>query len=474
MIRRHLRLTPGVSLIFDLVATCLSFVLTFPIRTLLINIYPFGDSVSLTEYLPLLFPIIVIWTILFQFQKSAVNLRYTSFRNEIARTLKVVIWGEIFLFMLLYSFRVYHISRTFIWLFGLINFISLLLEKYFLLQSLEYFRRKGVNRRKVLIVGDGKGSKILVDYIQKYSDWGLDVVGFLDGNGHQVGIDFYGSKILGRLENLSEVLHNHFIEEVIFALPLGKLENAKHLLQLCETEGVQTRIISDFYSGLVAQTEVETVHGLPIITYSTTPRKEWDLFFKRVIDIILSGIGLIILSPLFLVIAIAIKLTSSGPIFYRWHVVGLNKRKFVSYKFRTMVTNADELKAKLMDKNEMNSIVFKMKNDPRITKVGRLLRKFSLDELPQLYSVLKGDMSLVGPRPPLATEIPKFKNWHRRKLSVKPGITCLWQCSGRNHIVNFDDWVMMDLKYIDQWSLWLDFKILLKTIPAVLLGRGAY
>lgn len=474
MIRRHLRLTPRVPLLLDLFSTVLSFLLTFPIRSLFIQIYPFGDRISIEDYFPLLIPILIIWTILFQIQYSAVNLRYTSFQNELKRILKIVIWGEILLFMLLYSFRVYHISRTFIWIFGFTNFATLLFEKYCLLLTLEYFRQKGINRRKVLIVGDGEGSKRLVDYIQKYSDWGLDIVGFLDANGHEVGSDYYGSKVLGRLENLPEVLHTYFIEEVIFALPISKLEKAKDLLQLCETEGMQTRIISDFYGGLAVQTEVETVHGLPIITYSTTPINEWDLLFKRVIDIILSGVGLFLLSPIFLIISIAIKLTSPGPIFYRWHVVGLNKKKFISYKFRTMVINADELKEKLMANNEMNGIVFKMKNDPRITKVGRILRKFSLDELPQLFSVFKGDMSLVGPRPPLVTEIPDFKNWHRRKLSVKPGITCLWQCSGRNHITDFDDWVKMDLEYIDQWSLWLDLKILLRTIPAVLLGRGAY
>jgi len=474
MLRRHLRLTSGVLLLIDIITTVLSFFLTFPTRTILIKIYPFGSNVSLLDYLPLLPPIIIIWLILLQMQKSALNLRYTSFWNEIKWILKTVIWGEILLFVLLYCFRGYQISRTFIWLFGVINFFSLLFERYCLLQCLEYFRSKGINRRKVLIVGDGEGSKRLVDYIQKYSDWGLDVVGFLDGNGHEVGSHYYGSTILGRLEDLPQVLHNYFIEEVIFTLPFHKLEKTKDLLSLCETEGVQTRIISDFYGGLIAKAEVETVHGLPIISYSTTPRKEWDLFFKRVIDIILSGIGLIILSPIFLIIAFAIKLNSPGPVFYRWNVVGLNKKKFISFKFRTMVNNADELKKKLLKQNEMNGAAFKMKNDPRVTKVGRILRKFSLDELPQLYSVFKGDMSLVGPRPPLATEIPEFQNWHRRKLSVKPGITCLWQCSGRSHIENFDDWVKMDLLYIDQWSLWLDIKILLKTIPAVLLGKGAY
>ena len=174
-----------------------------------------------------------------------------------------------------------------------------------------------------------------------------------------------------------------------------------------------------------------------------------------------------------LTIAILIKLTSKGPIFYKWKVVGLNKKRFTGYKFRTMVDNADQLKQELMERNEMNGVVFKIKGDPRITSIGRLLRKFSLDELPQLWSVFKGDLSCVGPRPPLASELEKFESWHRRKLSVKPGLTCLWQIRGRSKIKDFNDWVKLDLEYIDNWSLWLDFKIMMKTIPVVLMGRGA-
>ena len=194
---------------------------------------------------------------------------------------------------------------------------------------------------------------------------------------------------------------------------------------------------------------------------------------KRTIDIIGSGMGLVILSPLLLVIAIAIKLTSpEGPVLYRWKVVGMGGRYFTGYKFRTMVPNADEIKKELLAQNEMKGPVFKMTHDPRITPVGRFLRKYSLDELPQLWSVLKGDMSLVGPRPPLQTEWVHFEDWQRRKLSVKPGMTCLWQISGRNDIDDFDEWVKLDLEYIDNWSLWLDFKILLLTIPAAIKGTG--
>lgn len=197
-------------------------------------------------------------------------------------------------------------------------------------------------------------------------------------------------------------------------------------------------------------------------------------FLKRSMEVLIASVSLVLLFPLFVLIALAVKLTSTGALFYRWQVIGRNRRPFVGYKFRTMVENADELKAKLLDQNEMTGPVFKIKDDPRVTRVGGFLRKYSLDELPQLWSVLKGDMSLVGPHPPLQSEGDYFQEWHWRKLSVKPGITCLWQVNGRSHIQDFDEWVRMDLWYIDHWSLWLDLKILIRTVPAVILGKGAY
>jgi lipopolysaccharide/colanic/teichoic acid biosynthesis glycosyltransferase len=195
--------------------------------------------------------------------------------------------------------------------------------------------------------------------------------------------------------------------------------------------------------------------------------------WKRAMDITIAGIGLAILWPLFALLALAVKVTSPGPTFYTWPVVGLGGRHFISYKFRTMVANADELKEELLHQNEMTGPMFKMKIDPRVTGVGRIMRKFSLDELPQLWSVFKGDMSLVGPRPPLQKEYALFTPWQKQKLLVKPGITCLWQVSGRNEIHDFDEWIRLDLTYIRDWSLGLDIKILLKTIPAVFRTRGA-
>jgi lipopolysaccharide/colanic/teichoic acid biosynthesis glycosyltransferase len=196
------------------------------------------------------------------------------------------------------------------------------------------------------------------------------------------------------------------------------------------------------------------------------------LALKRLIDLILSALLLVALAPLFAAIALAVKLSSPGPILYRWHVVGERGRTFTGYKFRTMVANADALKAALLPLNEMRGPVFKMRHDPRVTPLGRFLRKHSLDELPQLWSVLRGDTSLVGPRPAFASELARYESWQLRRLSARPGITCLWQVRGRNAVASFDEWVRMDLEYIDNWSLWLDFRILARTVWAVVAGTG--
>ena len=196
------------------------------------------------------------------------------------------------------------------------------------------------------------------------------------------------------------------------------------------------------------------------------------LHIKRILDIIISIVLLIIILPIFICIIILIKIIYKGPIFFKWHVIGKNGIPFTGYKFRTMIANAENLKVDLLESNEMTGPVFKMTDDPRITKVGKYLRKYSLDELPQLWSVLKGDMSLVGPRPASPHEWENYEEWHKRKLSVTPGITCLWQVNGRNKIYKFDDWIKMDLEYIDNWNLWLDIKIFFKTIPTVLKGTG--
>jgi len=220
----------------------------------------------------------------------------------------------------------------------------------------------------------------------------------------------------------------------------------------------------------IRQTEFE---GFPLLTFESAPNTLWPLIIKRAFDLVVSGALLVLLSPLFLLIALIVKFTSKGPVFFRQERCGLNGRRFTLYKFRTMIDDAESRINELLMKNEMKGPAFKFAKDPRITRVGKFLRVSSIDELPQLWNVFVGDMSLVGPRPPLPAEVKKYEPWHRRRLSMRPGITCLWQVSGRNKITDFDEWAKLDLEYIDKWSLWLDAAILLKTVPVVLLGIGA-
>jgi exopolysaccharide biosynthesis polyprenyl glycosylphosphotransferase len=248
----------------------------------------------------------------------------------------------------------------------------------------------------------------------------------------------------------------------------------EYVIRACELEGVEVWLVADFFSTQISRTTLDEMLGRPLLVFSSTPEASWRVVAKQVMDAVGSLLLLIMLAPLFLAVALLIKATSPGPILFRQQRSGLNGRPFTIYKFRTMVTNAEQFKHELAAMNEMSGPVFKVTNDPRITATGRFLRKYSLDELPQLFNVLRGEMSLVGPRPLPVDEVKRFEDLaHRRRLSVKPGLTCIWQVRGRNHINDFHEWVRLDLEYIDNWSLGMDFKILLLTIPAVFRGTGA-
>jgi exopolysaccharide biosynthesis polyprenyl glycosylphosphotransferase len=251
-------------------------------------------------------------------------------------------------------------------------------------------------------------------------------------------------------------------------------EQVEIAIKTCELEGVEAWLVANFFGTQISRARFDELLGHPLLVFRTTPETSWPGVAKQVMDFIGALFLLIALSWLFVILAILIKLTSPGPIFFRQQRSGLNGSPFTLYKFRTMGTNAEQFKHELEAMNEMSGPVFKVTNDPRITPIGKWFRRYSLDELPQLYNVLRTEMSLVGPRPLPVDEVKRFDNLaHRRRLSVKPGLTCLWQISGRNQISNFKDWVRLDLEYIDNWSLWLDLKILVRTIPAVLIGTGA-
>jgi exopolysaccharide biosynthesis polyprenyl glycosylphosphotransferase len=276
------------------------------------------------------------------------------------------------------------------------------------------------------------------------------------------------------LPQLIDLLHEHSAGSVLISAKHTSFERVEHIIQLCETEGVEAWLVADFFATHIARASFDEIFGKPLIVFRSTPETSWQMMAKQLLDIVGALALLVIFALPMLVIALLIKLTSAGPVMFRQQRSGLNGKPFSIFKFRTMTTNAEQFKHELAAMNEMSGPVFKVTNDPRITPIGKWLRKFSLDELPQIFNVLHGEMSLVGPRPLPVDEVRRFNDLaHRRRLSVKPGITCLWQVSGRNKISDFRDWVRLDLQYIDNWSIWLDLAILVRTIPVVLLGTGA-
>jgi exopolysaccharide biosynthesis polyprenyl glycosylphosphotransferase len=276
------------------------------------------------------------------------------------------------------------------------------------------------------------------------------------------------------IEDLVQAVHRCSVGRVVLAFSKMELEKVQRAIEACEVEGVEAWLSTEFIATSIARPTFSSLGNRPMLVFRTTPDISWALFVKNAMDRLGALAGLILLSPLFLVIAAAIKLSSPGPVLFRQQRAGLHGRPFEMLKFRTMHSDAEQRRADLMELNEMKGPVFKITNDPRITPLGRFLRRTSLDEFPQLVNVLRGDMSLVGPRPLPVYEVEMFERAvHRRRLSMKPGLTCLWQIRGRNSVTNFDDWVRMDLEYIDNWSLILDSYIILRTVPTVLLGIGA-
>jgi exopolysaccharide biosynthesis polyprenyl glycosylphosphotransferase len=277
------------------------------------------------------------------------------------------------------------------------------------------------------------------------------------------------------VDQLNSVIAHHPVDEVLVALPMNKYGPlVETIVSHCEEQGIVVRVRTETFNLQVARSYVDDLQGVPVMTIQSGPADSWQLVIKRLIDIAGSAAFLLALAPLFAVVILLIRLDSPGPVFFSQERIGFNKRRFRMLKFRTMVDGSDQQQHMIEHLNEVQGPVFKIKNDPRITRIGKLLRRFSIDELPQLINVLKGDMSLVGPRPLPIRDVERIDiSAHKRRFSIKPGITCLWQVNGRSNI-DFEHWVRLDLEYIDKWSLGLDLVILLKTIPAVLRGPGAY
>lgn len=353
------------------------------------------------------------------------------------------------------------LARSVIILFGVIGSVFLLVKEELMLRwHFSEFGQEQMRRRVVLIGDVDETAKIRADFRERLGGT-LEVLA-------ELKIDEASPA------RLSELLHEGSANAVILSTGHALFDQVERVIEICELEGVEVWLLADFFRTQISQTTVDDVAGRPMLVFRSAPDASWQGVAKQLIDVVGATVTMLVVSPLLLILAAMVKFSSPGPILFRQERSGLNGKPFTMLKFRTMATNAEQRKAELESFNEMDGPVFKVTNDPRVTAVGRTLRKFSLDELPQLWNVMRGEMSLVGPRPLPVDEIKRINDpAHRRRLSVKPGLTCLWQISGRNEVTSFKDWVNLDLEYIDNWSLWLDLKILLKTIPVVLLGTGA-
>jgi len=416
---------------------------------------------------------ILFWILTLSFLGVYNNFRTKRFLQVALTTIKAGVLATIVLGSVIFITKMTLTSRFFISLFFITSTLLLIFEKKLFMYFGKLVRKNGHNLINLLIVGTGRRAQEFIKVVKANSDWGLRIVGLIDDEEEKVGTTVMGYKVIGMLKDIPRILHEKVVDRVVFVVPRLWLNRIEEPILACETEGVSTCVSVDLYNLNIAKVHQTDFGGFPLLEFDTFRAKEWQLFIKRVIDILVSIIGLIISIPIFIIVSIIIKLTSPGPVLFKQERCGLNGRRFILYKFRSMHVGAEMRRRELERQNEMNGPVFKMKRDPRVTPFGRILRKFSIDELPQLINVLKGDMSIVGPRPPLPVEVEMYEVWQRRRLSLKPGITCIWQVSGRNK-VDFEEWMNMDLKYIDNWSLWLDFKIMFKTIFVVLFGYGAY
>ncbi len=333
--------------------------------------------------------------------------------------------------------------------------------------------RRGIGVEHVLVVGCGEIGRAVMGSIMARPELGYQVAGFLDDDPERQHQDLGRFRALGSVDALPAVLRSQDIDEVIIALPWRSIEQIMDIMAQCEPLGVRARIVPDLFQLRLNRVDIDDISGIPLIGIRDASIRGWNRAIKRLSDIVVAAISLVIASPIMALVAILIKWDSPGPVLFPQVRVGRDGRLFTLYKFRSMVVGADEAKDRLRDLNEASGPLFKIRDDPRLTRVGRWLRRLSIDELPQLWNVLKGDMSLVGPRPPVPAEVDQYQPWHRKRLLISPGVTGLWQVSGRSKLT-FDEMVMLDLFYAENWSLWLDFKIMLRTIPTVIMGTGAY
>ena len=467
MLKEYAKVFRTAIMIADAVLVVAAFIVSFVLSFFCFNTIPSFRYVLLV---PLL---IALWCLSLNHFRMYRGFRISTVALNIRIIAKSAVTSLIIFGFITYILKFTDISRSFIALNFLITTFFLIAVKTFLVVFFRQARKKGLNYRSYLVVGTGPRAQQFIEMIKAHDEWGLRVTGLVDRDPKKKGAKICGCSVLGDFSDIPEIIQNEIVDEVVFVVPRSWLNSIEEIMHFLEIQGVRVSVAVDYFALKLARSKQTDFHGIPLITFESTPDKIWHLVIKRTVDIIGSMTGILTLLPVLLIVGALVKLSSQGPVFFKQTRSGLNGRTFHLYKFRTMEQDAEAKLEQLREHNEMEGPVFKMENDPRVTSVGRILRKLSLDELPQLWNVFRGDMSLVGPRPPIPAEVVQYEPWQRRRLSMRPGITCIWQVKGRNTITDFDEWMKLDLEYIDEWSLWLDMKLLFLTIPAVLFAKGA-
>jgi exopolysaccharide biosynthesis polyprenyl glycosylphosphotransferase len=478
MIYLRRRLLLEAAKLFDLVLMVCSFALA---TVLVVHATP---AISLAQFLSMRIKVVnfvlfacflLVWHLVFSSFGLYSSKRFSARWVEVLDVAKAITLGSAIIFVAAIFLRIHMVTPLFILFFWVASTLTEASSRVLLRYLLGGIRRRGRNLREMVVVGTNPRAIRFARKVEFRPELGYRIAGFVDDAWNGLA-EFRktGYPLVSDLAGFQSFLREHVADEVMVALPMqSSYAQAARIAALCEEQGVVVRLHSDIFNLRPAQSRAEEFEGEAVITLATRAPDGWQHLLKRALDVSVSLVAMLLLSPVFLLAALIIKLTSRGPVFFVQERVGLNKRRFRLYKFRTMVGDAAERQHEIEHLNEAPGPVFKIRNDPRITPVGKFLRKTSIDELPQLFNVLKGDMSLVGPRPLPVRDYQGFdQDWHRRRFSVRPGITCLWQVNGRSSIA-FEQWMELDLQYIDQWSLWMDFKILAKTIPAVIKGAGA-
>jgi len=429
--------------------------------------------VPFSVYIP--FALILTVVLILAYRRQGLyNLRQgVSWFDELTAIINGTTTGIVIMVLLVFVSRPTFYSRLIFFYAGALVVVLLSLSRLVKNIWLGHLRRRGIGVARAVIVGAGEVGRTVMRTMVAHPNLGYEIVGFVDDDPAKGTTDIGRFKGLGSLDNLAILVQDEAIDEVIITLPWQYHRKIMAIMAQCERENVRARIVPDLFQMTLSRMSINEMAGIPLIGVKHVRVSPVTRFLKRAIDVAFSLTVLILTAPLMALIALAVKMDSPGPVLFRQARVGQGGRPFTVYKFRSMMIGAEDQKDLLRDLNEADGPIFKMKDDPRVTRVGRWLRRFSLDELPQFYNVLRGDMSMIGPRPPLPEEVAEYQPWHVRRLDVAPGITGLWQVSGRSELP-FDEMALLDIYYVEHWSPSLDLKILLRTIPTILFGDGAY